>query len=388
MAYATLSLNISSNLSFVKYDYIKLSYNNTNFIIGQVSSYNPTTGALVFNPLQQFGNGTYNSWIVSLNSIYGTSGTSGGDGSSGTSGSSGASTGTSGTSGVNATSGTSGTTGTSASSGTSGATFGTSGSSGSSGTTGTNGSSGTSGATYGTSGTSATSGSSGTNGTSGTSGATFGTAGTSGATFGTSGTSGYGIGDVAITGTQNSSNKAFTLASALTPGTLHQFYINGQLLTYTSDYTISGTTLTFATERPAPTASDILKLYGSVTASSVAGLPLGGLTGQALIKNSGTNYDVVWASVLNLQQINGQSGTVSADSIPEVLYVYEFTGSGTLVLPTAVGNTCIYKIKNRSNTNIFVTFTSGQNADGSTSISLTPYTALDFISNNTNYNIY
>jgi len=68
--------------------------------------------------------------------------------------------------------------------------------------------------------------------------------------------------------------------------------------------------------------------------------------------------------------------------------VYEFTGAGSLVLPTAVGNTAIFMVKNRHTANIPVTFTSGQNADGSTSILITPYQALQFISNNSNYNIF
>lgn len=373
MAYATLTFNVTTGLAFVKYDYIKISNSATNFIIGQVSSYNPTTGVLVVNPLQQSGSGTYTAWTTNLAALNGTSGTAGSSGSSGSNGSS-------------------GTVGTS---GTSGATFGTAGTSGlsgSSGSAGTSGSTGTSGATFGTSGTTGTSGESGTSGatfgTAGTSGATFGTAGTSGATFGTSGTSGYAISEVVLTGTQDGVNKDFTLASPLTSGTTHQFYINGQLLTYTSDYTISGTTLTFVTARPAPTASDVLKLYGSIITSLQAGVPLGGNTGQALVKASATNYDVAWAYVLNIQQYNNQYGNVYASNGAETVYVYEFTASGTLILPTAVGNSCIYKIKNRASVNIFITFAPGQDADGSTSISLTPYAALDFISNNSNYNIY
>ena len=68
--------------------------------------------------------------------------------------------------------------------------------------------------------------------------------------------------------------------------------------------------------------------------------------------------------------------------------VYEFTGSGSLTLPTAIGNTAIFMVKNRHTANITVTFTGGQNADGSTSISLIPYQALQFVSNNLNYNIF
>ncbi len=81
------------------------------------------------------------------------------------------------------------------------------------------------------------------------------------------------------------------------------------------------------------------------------------------------------------------SGSVAATETTGVA-VYEFTGSGSLTLPTAIGNTAIFMVKNRHTANITVTFTGGQNADGSTSISLIPYQALQFVSNNLNYNIF
>jgi hypothetical protein len=83
---------------------------------------------------------------------------------------------------------------------------------------------------------------------------------------------------------------------------------------------------------------------------------------------------------------NGQSGAITATATDGII-VYEFTSSGSLTLPTAIGNTAIFIVKNRHTANIAVTFTGGQNADGSTSISLLPYQALQFISNNANYNI-
>jgi len=81
------------------------------------------------------------------------------------------------------------------------------------------------------------------------------------------------------------------------------------------------------------------------------------------------------------------SGTTTATETSGIA-VYEFTGAGSLILPTAIGNTAIFMVKNNYTLNITVTFTGGQNADGSTSISLIPYQALQFISNNTNYNIF
>jgi hypothetical protein len=81
----------------------------------------------------------------------------------------------------------------------------------------------------------------------------------------------------------------------------------------------------------------------------------------------------------------GQSGSVSAGSTALTDYVYIFTGAGTLTLPTAVGNTNSYTVKNRHTSNITVSFTGGQNADGSTSITIVPNQSLDFISNGSNY---
>jgi hypothetical protein len=54
------------------------------------------------------------------------------------------------------------------------------------------------------------------------------------------------------------------LASALNSGTTHQFFINGQLMKYTADYTISSTTLTISSDRDAPLNTDVLTLFGSI----------------------------------------------------------------------------------------------------------------------------
>ncbi len=197
----------------------------------------------------------------------GSSATSGSSGSSATSGSSGTSA-TSGSSGINGTSGSSGSSATSGSSGING----TSGSSGSSATSGSSGISGTSGSSgsAGSSGSRGTSGSSGSSGSSGISGSS-GSSGSSGAngTSGSSGTSGTTpnvdpLSEIVISGTQDGSNKTFTMASALNGGTTHQFFINGQLLKYTADYTISSTTLTISADRNAPLSTDVLTLFGSV----------------------------------------------------------------------------------------------------------------------------
>ena len=152
------TFNCSPRLSYVAGDFVQLSYDADNYVIGTVVSYSDVTGVMVITPVKSVGSGSYSIWNVQL-------------------------TGNAGSSGTNGTSGTSGSSGTSA----------TSGDAGSSGTSGTNGSAGTSG-TAGSAGLSRSSGTAGTSGSAGTTGAigptgATGPQGPTGAT-GSSGTSG------------------------------------------------------------------------------------------------------------------------------------------------------------------------------------------------------
>ena len=69
---------------------------------------------------------------------------------------------------------------------------------------------------------------------------------------------------VTVTGTQDSSNKTFTLGSTISSA--DQIFLNGQLLTpgSTNDYEISGTTLTFTASFTAPASTDVIRAYGNV----------------------------------------------------------------------------------------------------------------------------
>ncbi len=207
MPYSNITFNVSQFLSLQPHAFVKVSHDENNFILGQVVTYNPSTGVLVLTPTSSVGSGTFDSWTVSLigysgssgngsasgsNGTNGTNGTSGTDGSSAVSGSSGT-TGTEGTSATSGASGTSGTEGTAASSGNDG-THGRSGSRGNSGQSGARGNSGSSGSrgNSGQAGGSGASRSSGTAGTSGSSGA-VGPTGPQGATGPTGPTGPTGI---------------------------------------------------------------------------------------------------------------------------------------------------------------------------------------------------
>ena len=183
--YANITFNVSKYLSLQPSNFVKVSHDANNYILGVVQTYDPSTGVLVIAPTSSQGSGTFNSWQVDLIGYSGSSGSgsaSGSNGSSATSGTSGdsrtsgrsGSAGTSGNAGSAATSGTAGNHGssaTSASSGTSGS-HGQSGAHGQSQASGLSRSSGTSGnaGAHGLSRASGASGSSATSGTSGSSG--------------------------------------------------------------------------------------------------------------------------------------------------------------------------------------------------------------------------
>lgn len=91
----------------------------------------------------------------------------------------------------------------------------------------------------------------------------------------------------------------------------------------------------------------------------------------------------------NSRVITAITGTITGAATAKTDYVYYWTGSTAypFTMPTAVGNTNLYTLKNTSSVNQTILFTGGQTGDGSTNVVLTPNTALDLISNNANYMI-
>lgn len=88
------------------------------------------------------------------------------------------------------------------------------------------------------------------------------------------------------------------------------------------------------------------------------------------------------------RSVNVISTTQTAGSTATTDYVYLVSGTTTITMPTAVGNTNRYTIKNVGTNTITINTTSSQTIDGSTSITMAVrYTALDVISDGTNWNI-
>ena len=167
------------------------------------------------------------------------------------------------------------------------------------------------------------------------------------ATWSASQASTQSITEITISGTQNGVNKDFTLSSELTyPQNL--FFINGQLVTESIDYTILGPTLSLSI---APESSDILRLFGTIAPFAGAGIiSLNSLVGvnQFLTStSSNSNIDLIINSSINTHTFDaninfnnsgtGSNDVWSADQIIE--YVGNTENPSTLSDVMTLGNT-------------------------------------------------
>lgn len=199
-------------------------------------------------------------------------------------------------------------------------------------------------------------------------------------------------------------------SSSSTPGyvtaTELQTFIGAGTVTTVSVASANGFagTVANATTTPAITLTTsitgVLKGNGTAISAATAGtdyqIPISltttGTSGAATF-NTGTG-------ALNIPQYTGGGGgsgiTRSVNSISTATnagataitdYVYLVSGTTTLTLPTAVGNTNLYTVKNVGNATITVASTSGT-FDGAATITMaTKYSSLDFISDGTNWNV-
>lgn len=206
----------------------------------------------------------------------------------------------------------------------------------------------------------------------------------------------YGL----LAGSVNSSNTVFTVSQgSYSTGTL-VVYVNGQLQTQgaSNDYqetTPASGTFTFIT---APTTGDIVTAQYQTAA---------GNTGGVTIKNEGSDLttavssiDFVGGSVNATNSgaavtvtISGLSRSISnintnttAGSTAGTDYVYFVTGTTTLTLPTAVGNTNRYTVKSVSGTTV-VAADGAETIDGSSTIGIANEDSVDLVSNNTEWKV-
>lgn len=105
------------------------------------------------------------------------------------------------------------------------------------------------------------------------------------------------------------------------------------------------------------------------------------------LTNNGSGV-LTWSASQLARQINNISTATGAGSAGNTDYVYFVSGTTTLTLPTAVGNTNLYTVKNVGANTVTIATTSAQTIDGSASATLpVSNTSLDLVSNGTNWNI-
>lgn len=113
---------------------------------------------------------------------------------------------------------------------------------------------------------------------------------------------------------------------------------------------------------------------------------------EGLYENTSTGWRILYNTPSGgsgiTRSVNNISTTTTAGSAASTDYVYLISGTTTLTLPTAVGNTNRYTLKNVGTNTVTINTTSSQTIDGSTSITMAvQYTAIDVISDGTNWNI-
>jgi hypothetical protein len=108
---------------------------------------------------------------------------------------------------------------------------------------------------------------------------------------------------------------------------------------------------------------------------------------------NGTAYDLSadrsWTISASATSVNVVSTNTAAGSAASTDYVYLVSGTTTITLPTAVGNTNRYTVKRSGTGVVSIATTSSQTIDGSASpITINvQYVSIDLISNGTNWEI-
>jgi gas vesicle protein len=145
-----------------------------------------------------------------------------------------------------------------------------------------------------------------------------------------------------------------------------------------------------ALERPTATGSStgaiIARFLGQIGDVSVTGAT----DGQVLAYNATTG---LWEAATPssgsgiLRSVIVTSGNTTMGAAAATDYIYLVAGAHTMTLPTAVGNTNRYTVKNNHSVDVTINTTSSQTIDGTTTLTIASEDSIDLISNGSNWNI-
>jgi len=206
----------------------------------------------------------------------------------------------------------------------------------------------------------------------------------------TSRTIGTLTGDVTSTG--SSFNGSANNTNATTLATVNSNVGSFGSATQTPTYTVnakglitasSNTTIQIAESQVTNLVTDLAGKQGTLTLTTVGSSGASTLIGNTL---NIPNYAGGGGSSGITRSIFVTSGNVTAGSTALVDYVYLIAGAHTVTLPTAVGNTNRYTLKNNHTSPVALAFTGGETADGG-GITLAPFSSVDLISTNTSWSI-
>jgi hypothetical protein len=139
------------------------------------------------------------------------------------------------------------------------------------------------------------------------------------------------------------------------------------------------------------TVTNALFIEGTNGAATLGAYGTGSITGtptyNLAVDSSGNVIEVSTGGGSGItRSVSSISSNTSAGSTASTDYVYFVTGTTTLTLPTAVGNTNMYTIKSISGTTVVAT-TSSQTIDGTTTIGIANQDSVSLISDGSNWNV-
>lgn len=160
-------------------------------------------------------------------------------------------------------------------------------------------------------------------------------------------------------------------------------------LTATTDNFLQSSGSAWASRTPTQVTSTLINFVGDSGSGGTKGIVPAPAAGDAAagkyLKSDGTWTTPSGAAAGINRTITSISSVTTAGATASTDYVYICTSTFTLTLPTAVGNTNRYTVKNAGTGVITVNTTSSQTIDGTLTIVTQSGNSVDFISTNSNW---